>query len=180
LNDKNLWNEKEMAIGFSDFKNLIKNLRFKSVHEGFKLIDQDNISCFIPMKVPVFVKGTVDNSYDKIFSDSDLQFLKSHNISPNAENKIEGAKVFDLYLQLIGNKGDFLRKKIDNKKLQGIMSKFIFSLFASSKVNQQIVLFSDEEKSEYGYKYLERWDEFYNVDFGIDDVKFNNNETQFL
>ena len=180
MNDKNNWNLKEMAVGFADYENKIKNLRFQSVHEDFKLIDQNNISCFIPLAIPITVKSATDNSFEKIFSDGELEFLKSYNIFPNPEEKIEGALVFDLYLKLIENKQDFLQKKIDNKKLQGIMSKFIFSLYASPKIESQLIHFSNEEKSKYGYKYIERWYGFYDQNFGMSDVDFNSNETQFL
>lgn len=180
MNDKNNWNLKEMASGFSEYESKIKNLRFQSAHEDFKLIDQTNISCFIPLAIPVIVKGAIDNSFEKIFSDGELEFLKSYNIFPNPQGKIEGALVFDLYLHLIENNQDFMQKNIDNKKLQGIMSKFIFSLFASPKIEKQLVHFSDEEKSKYGYKYIERWQKFYDENFGMSDTDFKSNETQFL
>jgi CRISPR-associated endonuclease/helicase Cas3 len=180
MNDKNDWDLKEMTIGFSDYQSKIKNLRFQSVHEDFKLIEQNNISCFVPLAIPVIVKGATDNSFEKIFSDGELDFLKSYNILPNSEDRIEGALVFDLYLQLIENKQDFMQKNIDNKKLQGVMSKFIFSLFASPKIEKQLIHFSDEEKSKYGYKYIERWKEFYNENFGMSADDFNSNVTQFL
>jgi CRISPR-associated endonuclease/helicase Cas3 len=180
MNDKNDWNLKTMAVGFSEYESKINNLRFQSVQEDFKLIDQNNISCFIPLAIPVIVKGATDNFFEKTFSDGELEFLKSYNIFPNAVEKIEGILVFDLYLKLIENKQDFMQKKIDNKKLQGIMSKFIFSLFASPKIEKQLIHFSDEEKSKYGYKYIERWNEFYDETFGMKDADFNSNETQFL
>ncbi|MBK7700804.1 MAG: hypothetical protein IPJ39_19795 [Saprospiraceae bacterium] len=59
------------------------------------------------------------------------------------------------------------------------MSKFIFSLFATESIKNQIVLFSDEVKSEYGYKYVERWEQFYDTSTGMDDRRFQSNETQF-
>lgn len=158
----------------------VEKMQFKSAHWDFKLIDQENISCFIPLAIPVSVEGVKSGVSDPVFSDNELDFLKENAILPNRENAIEGAKVFDLYLDIIRSKGDFTQKKIAEKTLQGIMSKFIFSLFASDKIKKQIVCFSDEPKSEFGYKYLNRWETFYQVKFGMDADAFNSNESQFL
>ena len=88
--------------------------------------------------------------------------------------------MFDIYLDFIQNKREYIIQKIGEKSLQGIMSKFIFSLFATEKIKLQIIHFSDEVKSEYGYKYVDRWFEFYNESSGMDDKRFQSNETQFL
>ena len=163
------------------YKGKIEKLHFKSVHWDFKLIDQENISCFIPLEIPIMVDGIYKDHKDHIFSENELDFLKKNGVYPTANEKIKGRDVFDMYLDYIKNKREFVEQKIGEKTLQGILSKFIFSLFASSKVENQIVHFSDEIKSEYGYKYIERWDSFYDVNFGLDATRVNNaNETQFL
>lgn len=174
MNERNDWNSKEMVKNFSDYKSHIQHLRFCSVHDEFKLIEQKNISCFIPAEVPIKVEN------ESVFSENDLAFLAQNDIFPNSKNSINGSEVFDLYINLIQNKVEFTSQKIKEKTLQGIMSKFIFSLFASPEVEKQIILFSDEIKSEFGYKYIERWKDFYSIDGGINDVQFNSNETQFL
>lgn len=183
LNNRNDWNQKEMAAGFGDYEKNIKKLRFRSVHENFKLIEQENISCFIPLNIPVKVKGIINGTTEEVFNRSELKFLTKFKIFPNQNEEIEGEKVFDVYLDLIHNKQsryDFIKQKTTEKILQGIMSKYIFSLFASEKIQKQIVLFSNEEKSEFGYKYIDRWKEFYHPETGMDDTKFNGIETQFL
>ncbi len=180
INDKNNWNSTSMAVGFEEYEQKIKELKFDSVNKDFKLIERENISCFVPLDIPVKINGTTDNSVDYIFSDSDLIFLQKNNIYPNQYQKINGKEVFDLYINIIKNKVSFTEQKVKVKMLQGIMSKFVFSLFASSKIEKQIILFSNEEKSEYGYRYLNRWKEFYDINFGMDDKIFYSNETQFL
>ena len=60
------------------------------------------------------------------------------------------------------------------------MSNFIFSIFASEKIKTEIVKFSDQEKSEYGYQYIERWNQFYDYKEGFNTDKFESVETQFL
>lgn len=162
------------------YRSNIEKLKFQSTHETFKLIDKENISCFIPMEIPVRVVGIKSDSYDEIFNKNELAFLAQNKVFPNQHNKIEGSQVFDIYLGFIQNKREYIIQKIGEKTLQGIMSKFIFSLFATEKIIEQIIHFSDEVKSEYGYKYVVRWFEFYNETSGMDDKKFQSNETQFL
>ena len=162
------------------YRSKIERLQFKSIHWDFKLIDQENISCFIPLNIPIEVAGIREGANDTIFSKNELNFLKIHNVEPTHDYCINGIEVFDLYISFIQNKREFVQQRIGEKTLQGIMSKFIFSLFASKKIETQIILFSDEEKSAYGYKYIQFWRDFYDVEFGVDSSKFEGNETQFL
>ena len=180
LNDRNEWNNREMAVGFKDYEHKIKQLKYQSVHEQFKLIAQNNLSCFVPIAVPITVEGVMKGHIDTVFTSSELLFLAKQQVYPNVNNEIEGAEVFEVYLNLIHNKQEFIKQKTDKKILQGIIGKYVFSLFATNKIEQQIVLFSDEEKSEFGYKYIERWRDFYAVETGMRDSDFNSNETQFL
>lgn len=180
VNDRNEWNNKEMVIGFQDYEDKIKSLKYQSVHEEFKLIDQNNLSCFVPIAIPIMVEGISGRQYDEVFSKAELAFMAQHQVYPNDYDEIEGDAIFDIYLSLIHNKQEFVKRKTDEKILQGIMSNYVFSLFATDKIERQIVLFSDEEKSAFGYKYIERWRDFYSIDTGMRDAGFNSNETQFL
>lgn len=180
LNNRNEWNDKTMVENFSDYESKIKSLKFKSVHEDFKLIEQNNISCFIPLSVPIEVDGIVDGHKDSVFTQSELNFLKQYQVFPIEENEIDGKEVFDIYLKLIHNKQEFTKQKTEEKILQGIMSKFVFSLFANDKIEKQIIHYADEEKTKYGYKYIEHWSNFYDIKSGMRDSDFNNNETQYL
>lgn len=180
LNNRNEWNEKEMVENFSDYESKIKSLKFKSVHEDFTLIEHNNLSCFMPLSIPIVINESMDGEEDYIFTKSELEFLSLYQVLPNSENEIEGKEVFDVYLRLIHNKQEFTKQKTEEKILQGIMSKFVFSLFASPKIEQQIIHFSDEEKSEFGFKYIERWSDFYSIESGMRDKEFKSNETQFL
>jgi len=164
---------------FKDYKNLIESLRFQSVNDQFQLIEQNNISCFIPLSVPIIISEKQGNT-EYTFSKSEWDFLQKHSIFPNEENKISGEKIFNLYLNIIEQKQGFIEKKTNQKILQGIMSNFIFSIFASEKIKTEIVKFSDQEKSEYGYQYIERWNQFYDYKEGFNTDKFESVETQFL
>lgn len=161
------------------YKSKLEKLQFKSVHWDFKLIDQENISCFIPLEIPVKVNGINDIVKDSVFTENELAFLEENNIF-QIEQRIKGSDVFNLYIAIIKQKREFVQQKIAEKTLQGIMSKFIFSLFASKDVKSQIILFSDVEKSEFGYQYIEFWEDFYDMNFGMDSNRFNASDTQFL
>ncbi|MEZ4912100.1 MAG: CRISPR-associated helicase Cas3' [Saprospiraceae bacterium] len=162
------------------YQKYVEKLKFQSTHNEFKLIDQENLSCFIPLEIPVRVEGLKSGIFDDVFNKNELAFLAQNNVFPNQNNKIEGSQVFDIYLGFIKNKREYITQKIGEKTLQGIMSKFIFTLFATESIKNQIVLFSDEVKSEYGYKYVESWEQFYDASTGMDDRRFQSNETQFL
>src|SRR5690606_729571 len=142
INDRDRWNNTKMVQNFKDYECRIEQLKFKSVHDNFKLIEQLNISCFVPAEVPVEVDGVVDNQKDSVFTKSELEYLKKKNVFPNNENKIEGSKVFDIYLDIVKNKAGLIEQKISEKTLQGIMSKFTFSLLATTEIKNQIARFS--------------------------------------
>ncbi len=185
LKDIDKWNEIPMAIGFQDYLSNITNLNFQDTNKKFQLIEQKNISVFVPLPIPA-----------DTFSNSELKFLEIANIYPNSEGKIEGSQVFDLYIQLIENRNpDFITQKVSLKTLQGVLSKFVFSIFDDSKGNtrRKLIAFSDIEKvsknneqtvetagKSYGFVYLARYNEVYNEEFGLDDSKFETSENCIL
>ncbi len=185
LKDIDEWNEKLFASGFQDYLSNITNLNFQETNKKFQLIEQKNISVFVPLPVPA-----------DTFSKNELKFLKEANILPNAEDKIEGSKVFDLYINLIENKSpDFITQKVSLKILQGILSKFVFSIFDDSKGNirRKLIAFADIEKINtshhqkndtdgtiYGFMYLARYEEVYDELFGLDDSLFEASENCIL
>lgn len=178
---KNKRNKDQNFEGLSTYVNLIDNLQFRSVSEEFKLIDQKNFSCFIPMKIPTEIQGENSGKIELIFSKNDLKFLKSYGIIPDQDKKICGEAVFDFYLSTINAQRDFFEKKIELKQLQTILSKFVFSVFASPKAKTRFTQFADMEKSEYGYFYMNRWQEFYDELSGIDETAFDDIEkVQFI
>ena len=137
------------------------------------------------MAIPVFVPGNTGMTNDEVFSKNEVAFLEKYSIYPNHSNKIEGAEVFDLYLNLLQQKGDITLIKIDNKIMQGIISKFLIQLLGTNMLKIKLIEFQDITKSGKGYIYLSRWNEpfnhpLYNEYFGLDDSSLKDVETQFL
>lgn len=181
FDEKNDWNNIEMVENFSDYESAILKLKFEKVHKDFQLIEQKNLSCFIPLNIPITVQGTADGKIEQIFSSSELLFLKNNGIFPNERNEICGKEVFDIYIQSIHNIIDFTQQQIRKKVLQSIMSKYVFSIFASPNVENKLVDFYDKEKSEYGYMYIQRHADIYSIEQGLDAKRLTGiEETQFL
>jgi CRISPR-associated endonuclease/helicase Cas3 len=167
------WNQTKFANGkLSQYLDDIKNLRFDSVNEHFKLIDQDNLSVFVPLSIPLEQNGV--ETFDK----TERELLEKNSLF--SEN-INGVEVFDFYLKLIdGEKGDFIADRIRMKTLKSIMSKFTISLFSNPKTESALIEFSNTEKSQYGFIYLDHWEKVYDEFKGLDESQFENIENQFL
>ncbi len=179
--NRNQWNNLEMAENFKDYESAIQKLKFEKVHKEFQLIGQKNISCFIPLNIPITVKSAVDGIKEQIFSSSELLFLKDNGVFPNERDEISGEKVFEIYLQSIRNKIDFTQQQIRKKVLQSIIGKYVFSIFASLHIESELIHFYDKEKSEFGYMYIQRYTDIYSIEQGLDAKKLTGiEETQFL
>lgn len=178
--DRNRWNDLEMVQNFGEYESAIHQLKFKRVNDEFSLIEQKNISCFIPIEVPIYVKGITEGEFEEIFTVSELSFLFQNGIYPNNE-KISGEEVFNLYVNSIHNKIEFTQQQIRKKVLQSIMSKYTFSIFGSISIENNLIHFLDIEKSVYGYFYIQRWCDVYTIEKGLDAKKLGGiEETQFL
>ena len=106
----------------------------------------------------------------KYFSKGELEFLEKAEKYSFEDDKVNGKEVFDLYISLIENRNkDFLKQKSDFKILQGVMSKFTFSLFGSSKNEDKVSEAIDNEKSKYGIYYLEHYKNIYCKEAGLDE-----------
>lgn len=178
---KNKLNNNENFENFNEYELAIQKLKFQTVNDSFRLIEQKNFSCFIPLHIPIEVDSTIDSIKDNIFNSSELLFLEENGVFPNQKNEISGIDVFEIYLQSIRNKIEFTQQQIRKKILQSIMSKYIFSIFASPNIENKLVHFYDKDKSDYGYLYIERWEDIYSIEQGLDANKLVGiEETQFL
>ncbi len=136
-------NEGNWADNFTNgYEPAVKKLRFEEVDSGFKIISQQNESVFVPLAIPIRVDSSEDGKMELVFSEHELGFLNSFEILPTAKEEIEGKEVWELYRNLVfrqikaknERKGFDLKAENQLRTLQGIMSKFTFSLFAHSKI----------------------------------------------
>lgn len=192
------WNSKAMVTGFEDYKALIQSLDFKEINSKFKLIEQENLSIFIPLDLPIKVKGQEDGKEDFIFSTNELDFLARAKIYKKDDVIIDGEEVFGLYCDLIQNRKtkEFIKGAVELKVMQGILSKFVFSTFASEQMINKLKPFCryneiNHEYSFYGYmvfrkqcvsnqKILKDNQIVYSYFFGINDAAFKDIDNQFL
>lgn len=161
-------NADEFLVNFNEYKSKIKQLEFSKINWEFKLIDQQNVTIYVPLPIPA--------SY---FSKEDLAFLRALDAYAG-ESTVDGKTVWQAYLAIIHTKNDdFIKKKIDLKKIYGIMSQFMFSIFAHSNVVNDLLRFCDVEKHEkYKMLYLDEWRKVYDYHSGIQDEAFK--EAAFL
>ena len=169
-------NDRKYQQGFSDFQNYLKMLDFPEVNQNFQIINQQSTSVFVPMSLPVYIPG-IDQK-ERNFSEKEISFLEKYHVVEEGEQEVSGEKVFELYERLIQQKeDDFIAVKIDLKKLQGVMSQFIFSLMTYSKSVEKLVLGAHGEE-RMGIYYLSHWkeDEVYDYKFGLTE----NNEPAII
>jgi CRISPR-associated endonuclease/helicase Cas3 len=150
-------NDRVYQKGFSDFIGYLQRLNFPEVDNNFKIINQQSTSVFVPMPLPVYPPET--NQTERNFSEKDVEFLAYYGFANRDDEEISGEAVFELYEQLICQKDEnFINVKTELKKLQGIMSQFIFSLMTHSKsMNKLIEEVHGEERM--GMYYLSHWEE---------------------
>lgn len=142
INDTNEW---DFTKNVNDYIENIRNLQYSKVNDDFKLIDNDNVSFFVPLNIKLFNSNGVSN-----FSESECKFLRKNGCIKS--NEVVGAKVWTTYCSIVGkNKTNFLVRAIDLKILGGIISQFTFSMFNNEKLIESIKPFLeyDEDKSSF-------------------------------
>lgn len=149
----------------------IKKLEFNSVNDNFKLID--NPLPIISVYVPIDIKIRIIDSKKNNFTDSELLFLKKKNKYKD-ESFVSGEKIWELYCEIIENKDtDFTQKRINHIIMQGLISKFSFSINTYSKSFNKIVT-SGYGEEKYGFYKLNDVEKVYDYETGIVDLKFED------
>lgn len=160
-------NDRIYQTGFSDFQNFLRKLDFPEINQNFQIINQQSTSVFVSIPLPIYVPGT--NHTERNFSEKEVSFLVDYGIANSKDKEIGGEVVFKLYEQLIRQqKEDFVFLKTELKKLQGIMSQFIFSLMTHSKSMKKLIENVHGEE-RMGMYYLSHWkeDKVYDYEFGL-------------
>lgn len=166
---------------YSNFLQNLKKLNFTDVDKEFKIIEeQNNISIFVPLNIPLEIDSDEEGVKEKLFSDTELEFLKCFGLVPE-QGLLDGKKVWDVYKQLIINssgKGFNLDRQINFKIIQRIMSWFTFSLMYHSRDSEQLRCGMGEETL--GYFYFSHWSEegddgpIYDYKMGINTKAFKD------
>lgn len=144
-------NDSVYKTNFSDYKGLFEKLSFREINDNFRLIEQENATIFIPLDIEINGYGS-DN-----FSKEELIFAENNDaFTDEGNNIISGEKIWNLYINLIENREmEFCRKQIDMKILNGIISKFVFSVFLKKADDLKEFLDFNEETGAYKfYQYL--------------------------
>jgi CRISPR-associated endonuclease/helicase Cas3 len=170
-------NSFEFTENFQDYVGDIKNLQYDKVNEGFKLIDNDSASFFVPLDIEITFnkEGLPEN-----FSLKEITFLNKKECL--VDNKISGEEIWNLYNTIIKNKAsDFTAKMIDIKIINGILSKFTFSMFKNSDLVNDLAPFLkyDEEKRSFQlgsyYCFNSNYNQIYNYKSGLNEAKLKGN-----
>jgi CRISPR-associated endonuclease/helicase Cas3 len=138
-------------VNLENLKEEISTLNYKKVDEELQIIKSKNSSIFVPLDIPI--------NYFKPY----MNIMDELRI-PYGEY-LSGADVWNLYKWIIlnGNE-DFVQKRIKMKKLQGLMSNFIFSVFPNGKDYESLRTYGQKE---YGFLYLENYKDVYSFENGI-------------
>lgn len=155
-------NTNEYMQNFSDYKNLFKKMDFKKIDWDFKIIDQQTITIYIPLQIPAIH-----------FTTQEKIFLENIDCYQN-NDFVDGEEVWYKYLEIINADNlDFIKKKVELKKLYGIMSQFMISVHIHSNLLKGLMRFCDQSYYEkYEMLYLHGWRDVYDYLTGINDEKF--------
>lgn len=146
-----------------DYKNYFKNFQFQKIHQQFRLIEEANGSVFVPLPIPY-----------THFETEDRQTLAFFDIETDEDDCINGADVWNKYSELMqisrSRTGDYIQNQTEIKKINGILSKFIFSVYEKQlKVLAEYL--QPEWSEEVGISYLYHWEKIYSYQGGLDTNK---------
>ncbi len=177
---------KELQNFNSNYLTEIQRLNYSQVHKKFQLIDQENLSVFVPLNLSKQVLSS-EGDQEAIFSKQELIFLSKLGVNVDYEF-INGIEVWRAYKSMYNNKKeDFTEQQIDKKIMAGILSKFTFSIFASHAIKLKLKAFSipsdDKEENLRGfdnYIYLAHHEKCYDYKKGLIEAQFEASENYIL
>lgn len=180
-------NDSHLEQNHDQYRRLLQKLDFRAISREFRLIENDNFSLFVPLALPLTIEGQKAGEEEKMFSEDELAFLKKRGVA--VDKSVPGDQVFDLYLKYVKRKiaiEDYIEQKTDFIRLRGLMSRFVFSMFASDAFLKKITPYlgfdddEEEDKSEFGYLYLAAFQEIYDEKTGLRQEVFDQITSQFL
>jgi CRISPR-associated endonuclease/helicase Cas3 len=140
-------------------------LNFRNVNNSLKIINQQNKSVFVPLEIDI----SLVKDYIKALNELGIPYSEV----------IKGTDIWIKFSAIINDQDeDFIKNKIQMKKLQSLMSLFTFSIFPSGNDYETIRSFGRDGKEEYGFLYLEAFQDIYSFESGINTEHFS--ESNFL
>ncbi len=135
----------------NDLYNDIKMLDFPKVANSIKLIDQQNVTVFVPLAINANMLGEV------------YSIAKSFGLIDGGI--VEGINVWEFYKSMvIKQEEDFINNRVQLKQLLTLMSQFSFSIFPKGKDYESLRTYGYEQ---YGFFYLENYESVYSFKNGI-------------
>jgi hypothetical protein len=150
---------------------MIQKLNFDLINKEFQLISASikTTSVFVPVEIPV----NIPNSTEHNFTKGEIDLLKRKG-KYNNEDFVNGENVWELYCEIIENKDpDFTRQKEYNIIMQGLLSKFTFSIGTYSK-NMRSIESSGYGEMKYGFYKITEADKVYDYYTGIKSLEFED------
>lgn len=155
-------NNTRYIVNIQDLFNAMATLDFRAVNNSLKIINQDNIIVFVPLEIDICLIST------------NITTLEELHIPYSTT--LNGSDVWNKYVAIIHDQDeDFIKNKIQMKKIHSIMSLFSFSIFPNSSEYERIKTYGYRE---YGYLYLESFRGIYSFERGINTELFF--ESNFL
>lgn len=162
------------TFSLRQYRHSLLTLDYKAVHDQFRLIEAENESIFVPIELPVWVPGA-EKGRDAIFTPEEVRFCQDlssfHNYT--ISDRLDGGRLFQAYLDFIleDRKGEFIQRATHFRTLKTVMSRFVFSLMKTGKIEIQLKQFCDVERSEHGYWLLSNLS-IYSLETGLDQEAF--------
>ena len=143
-------NQSKYTENINSLEQDIQRLNFSRINGDLRLID--------PLKLDIdYFKDHIDTLND---------------LSIPYDESVDGRDVWYRYESLIFNQDeDFVHSRINMKKIQGIMSYYIFSIFPRGKDFELLHTYGEEK---YGFLYLENFQDVYSLDNGINTDVLSN------
>ncbi|WP_375448589.1 CRISPR-associated helicase Cas3' [uncultured Fibrella sp.] len=179
-------NNLNQKVGIDNFSTKylpsVQQLDYEAIHKDFQLIEQRNLSVFVPLSLPIKVEGEQEDKYETIFSEAELGFLNHHQCYSTGNKEVNGVSVWTLYRQLNDMKMGMTESQVSKKIMQGILSKFTFSIFHTDKLKNELRprFTGPAEDGFEDYLYLKHYDEVYDYKTGLDQSRFESSENAIL
>lgn len=161
----------------------VRQLDYEAIHKNFQLIEQRNLSVFVPLSLPTIVESEQEGAYEAVFSEAELGFLIYHKCYFNGDQRVDGSSVWTLYRRLNDLRTmNMTESQVSKKIMQGILSKFTFSIFYTETLKNELCprFTGPAEDGFDDYLYLRHHDEVYNYTTGLDQNRFDSSENSIL